>query len=62
MKNWLEDSVPDDLYTKMKETTKKYSEDNEYNAVISFFDDVSKTTIVELQEAINKLSPVGVNS
>ena len=46
----------------MKETTKKYSEDNEYNAVISFFDDVSKTTIVELQEAINKLSPVGVNS
>ena len=62
MKNWLEDSVPEDLYTKMKDTTKKYSEEKEYDAVLSFFDDVCKSTIGELEEAINKLSPVGVNS
>ena len=62
MKNWLEDSVPEDLYTKMKDTTKKYSEEKEYDAVLSFFDDVCKSTIEELEEAINKLSPVGVNS
>ena len=62
MKNWLEDSVPEDLYTKMKETISKYSEEKEYNDVINFFEETHKSTISEMEDAINKLNPVGVNS
>ena len=62
LKNWLEDSVPTQLYEKMEETTKKYSEEKEREAMISYFTELHKTISEDLETSINKLSPMGVNS
>ena len=62
LKNWLEDAIPEDLYIKMGETTKLYSEEKEYNEIISFFDTLVKSMIEDFENSINKLSPMGVNS
>ena len=62
MKNWLEDSVPENLHTKMKDTVKDYNLDSERNGVINFFTTLLDERKTEFNNSINKLTPVGVNS
>ena len=58
LKNWLEDSVPENLYEKMKETITEFSEEKERASVISYFDSLLKEKVSEIEAAINKLTPV----
>jgi len=62
LKNWLEDSVPVNLYEKMKKTTEIISEDKESKEVVKFFDTLFGEKSVEFDSAINKLTPVSENS
>tara|TARA_R110002033_G_scaffold69185_1_gene120578 strand:- start:358 stop:627 length:270 start_codon:yes stop_codon:yes gene_type:complete len=62
LKNWLEDSVPVNLYEKMKKTTEMISEDKESKEVVKFFDTLFGEKSVEFDSAINKLTPVSENS
>tara|TARA_R110000787_G_scaffold231011_1_gene338483 strand:- start:5017 stop:6078 length:1062 start_codon:yes stop_codon:yes gene_type:complete len=62
MKNWLEDSVPENLYSKMKDSVKDYTLDNERNGIINFFNSLLDERKTEFNNSINKLTPVGVNS
>ena len=62
LKNWLEDSIPQELYTKMKETVSSNSESKEKEMIISYFNNLIKEKTSELENAINKLTPVGENS
>ena len=62
LKNWLEDSVPPELYTKMEETVSTNSEPKEKEMVISYFNTLVKEKIIEIENAVNKLTPVGENS
>ena len=63
MKNWLEDSVPENLYVKMSETAKSFStEERERVEVVTYFGELVKEKISELEFSINKLTPVGENS
>ena len=62
VKNWLEDNLPDRLYEEMEKTIKPYSEENERNEVVTYFDGLFKEKTEEFNNSINKLSPVGVNA
>ena len=62
LKNWLEDSIPPELFTKMKETVSTNSESKEKEVVISYFNTLVKEKINEIENAVNKLTPVGENS
>jgi len=62
VKNWLEDNLPDKLYEEMEKTIKPYSEENERNEVVTYFDGLFKEKTEEFNNSINKLSPVGVNA
>lgn len=62
MKNWLEDSVPENLMNKMKDSVKDYTLDNERSGVINFFESLLEQRRTEFKNSINKLTPVGVNS
>ncbi len=54
MKNWLEDSVPEELYKKMDETVTKYTLENETTDVIKFYNDLFNERIDELTEVLTK--------
>ena len=62
VKNWLEDNLPAKLYEEMEKTVKPYSEENERNEVVTYFDGLFKEKTEEFNNSINKLSPVGVNA
>ena len=62
VKNWLEDSVPENLYTQMSETVKSNSPEKEKEMVLSYFSELVTEKITELENALNKLTPVGENS
>ncbi len=61
MKNWLEDNVPEALHEKMKETVTKISEDNQEESIVNFFNDIVIERTKEMEDALNKLTPVGEN-
>jgi hypothetical protein len=62
LKNWLEDSVPVALYEKMAETTEQFSEEKERDGIVNYFTELHKTLTEDMENSINKLSPMGVNS
>jgi len=61
MKNWLEDNVPAALHEKMEGTVKTLSEKNQEESIITFFSDIVQQRTKEMEDAINKLTPVGEN-
>jgi len=62
VKNWLEDSVPETLYTSMEKTVESNSPTKEKEMVLSYFNGLITEKISELENALNKLTPVGENS
>jgi len=58
----LEDNLPAKLYEEMEKTIKPYSEENERNEIVTYFDGLFKEKTEEFNNSINKLSPVGVNA
>jgi len=62
VKNWLEDNLPPKLYDEMAKTVAPYSEENERNELVSYFDNLFKEKTEEFNNSINKLSPVGTNA
>ena len=62
LKNWLEDSVPETLYSKMKETSSDFLEGSERKEVLDYFQSLFNEKITEFESSINKLTPVGENS
>ena len=61
MKNWLEDNVPPTLYEKMEETLKGLSAQNQEESIVAFFNTLITERTTEMENAINKLTPVGEN-
>jgi len=59
VKNWLEDTIPEVLYTKMAETTKMFSVGAENNNMVSYFQNLINQKITEFENSITKLAPVG---
>jgi len=59
VKNWLEDTIPEVLYEKMKDTTKLFSMDTENKNVVSYFENLINQKITEFENSITKLAPVG---
>ena len=47
MKNWLEDSIPEELYKKMDETVTKFTQSVETTDVINFYNSLFKERIDE---------------
>ena len=62
LKNWLEDSLPPQLYEKMKETTDSFSTETETKNLLTFFKKLVDDKIVDFKNSINKLTPVGENA
>ncbi len=54
MKNWLEDSIPEELYKKMDETVTKFTQAVETTDVINFYNTLFKERIDELTEVLSK--------
>ena len=61
MKNWLEDSLPDSLYTKMSETVGSLPKNSEKDGIIPYFEKLINDKISEFDISINKLKPVEEN-
>ena len=61
IKNWLEDNVPVTLYEKMEETVKGLEGNNQEESIVAFFGEIVETRTKEMEDAINKLTPVGEN-
>jgi|TARA_R100000908_G_C3755386_1_gene149829 hypothetical protein len=53
MKNWLEDSVPQELYEEMEKTSSEFSEAKEAGEVASFYNELFEERIEELVIALN---------
>ena len=62
LKNWLEDSLPPQIYEKMKETTDTFSTENEKKNLLNFFKKLVDDKIVDFKNSINKLTPVSENA
>lgn len=56
IKTWLEDSVPTELFEKMENTVKVYTEENQNEKIKSFTEKLMKDKEEELENAINKLT------
>ena len=61
MKNWLEDNVPVALHEKMEGTVKSMAEQNQEESKVAFFSNIVQERTIEMEDAINKLTPVGEN-
>ena len=58
IKNWLEDSIPSELFEKMEETIKPYTMQNQEKEVLELFESYQKQKTIELEENLNKLQLV----
>ena len=58
MKNWLEDSLPEELYKSMESSYKPYSVEKEMDSVLSYFEALVMEKVTEFEASINKLKPV----
>lgn len=57
VQNWLEDNISDDLYTAMKETSDKYSEENKFKHNVSqLFNSYFNVRISNFETELNKLT------
>ena len=61
MKNWLEDSLPKELYSSMKNVTEPYTMDKESGSVIEYFESLVSEKAIEIESLINKNKPVEEN-
>lgn len=59
VQKWLEDELPEQLYTDMESTVKVYTEENFKNSVISVFGAINERKIREVRMNLEKLTPVG---
>jgi len=62
MKNWLEDSLPEPLYTSMENVAEPYTTEKERDSVIKYFETLIAEKVVEMETSINKLTPVKENA
>ena len=53
MKNWLEDSVPQELYEEMEKTSSEFNEAREAEEVASFYNELFEERVEELVLALN---------
>lgn len=56
IKTWLEDSVPEKLFTEMEETVKPYNSETQQKELITVFDSLFDGLSVELEGALNKFT------
>ena len=61
MKNWLEDSLPEELYTSMENATEPYTMEKESDSVLKYFESLISEKTVEMEALINKNKPVEEN-
>ena len=61
MKNWLEDSLPEELYTSMENATEPYTMEKESDSVLKYFESLMSEKTVEMEALINKNKPVEEN-
>tara|TARA_R110002110_G_scaffold264053_2_gene479808 strand:+ start:113 stop:1222 length:1110 start_codon:yes stop_codon:yes gene_type:complete len=59
VQKWLEDELPEELYTDMEKTVKKYTKENFHNSVMSTFKAINERKIMEVRMNLEKLTPVG---
>jgi hypothetical protein len=58
IKNWLEDSVPVELYDEMSKATEPYTLDGQKEQLLTIFKRYMDERTVEMEEGLNKLQPV----
>ena len=61
MKNWLEDSLPENLYKSMENVCDPYTIDKERESVITYFERLITEKVTEFEASINKLKPAEEN-
>jgi hypothetical protein len=61
MKNWLEDSLPENLYKSMENVCDPYTIDKERESVITYFERLVTEKVTEFEASINKLKPAEEN-
>ena len=61
MKNWLEDSLPEQLYKSMETVSDPYTMEKERKSVITYFETLTKEKVTEFEASINKLKPAEEN-
>ena len=59
VQKWLEDELPQELYTEMEKTVKKYNKDEFSNSVMSVFNAINERKVNEIRRNLEKLTPVG---
>jgi hypothetical protein len=55
MKNWLEDALPEELYTSMENVADTYTIEKENESVIKYFETLITEKSTEMEASINKL-------
>ena len=61
VKNWLEDSLPEELYKSMGTASNTYTIDKERESVITYFETLTTEKVAEFEASINKLKPAEEN-
>ena len=61
MKNWLEDSLPEELYSSMKTVANQYTTNEERKSVLSYFESLVAEKVSEFEASINKVKPIEEN-
>ena len=59
VQKWLEDELPQELYTEMGKTVTKYSEDTFKNSIAKVFGSINERKITDVRRNLEKLTPVG---
>ena len=54
MKNWLENSIPQDIYDEMEKTAEKYNEKIAAEQVATFYKELFEQRVNELVQILNK--------
>jgi len=58
MKNWLEDTLPEELYYETANTPLMFSQEKEKNSLLGYFESIKTQKVEDINMMINKLSPV----
>ena len=61
MKNWLEDALPEELYTSMENVADPYTMEKESESVVKYFETLITEKVTEMEASVNKLKPVEEN-